>query len=187
MNKKRIPFIAFIVLVAVASSCLLMYVERDKQKSDLSNSREPNIIITGAVFIETNKEGNVNYIIRSPKILYFNHTNSFVFQKPNITIKTSNNPFYVVANKGFSRDGVDIVYLKGDVKMRRSERNDLESTITTQAAIVNLKKGYITTDKLVTLKRPDLTVQALGAKVYLNKKIIKLLSSIKESYVPNKN
>lgn len=189
LNKKLVFFTIFLLLGAGLTTWLALQSIKKTTKHHISQPHNPNAFAFNITFIQMDDNGQINNIMRSPKLIHYPYQNSAVFQQPIITIMNPKaNPYHITAKYGHSTYGNKIVTLLGNVKLRQQAgSNNKELSIATNAATFYPREKYITTSQSVTIQQPGLTTTAIGASDDLNKKIITLKSHIKEIYEPSQN
>ncbi len=187
MSKKQVFFTIVILLIAGITSCFTLHLMKIS-KSHINQPHNPDVIVINAVYTQMDDNGMVHHIVHIPKLTHYPYQDSSAFQKPDIIIMDSpKTPWHITADRGTSQYGTTTINLLDNVKLHQAAGpQNSELTITTDAATIYSHKKYVTTNRPITITKPGTTIKAVGAEAYLDKKIINLLSQVKEKYVPSK-
>jgi lipopolysaccharide export system protein LptC len=147
----------------------------------------PDAYMVNATYKMFNEKGELHARIFSPHMTHYPHNNSAYFLKPRILMYTTKQqPWYVNAEHGRSRDGNAWVYLWGHVVVHQPETpKTINTRITTSTLTVYPNKEIATTNKPVTITRPGSITQAIGLNANFKTGIFKLLSNSEGDYAPD--
>ncbi len=187
MNKKLIFLTIALLLAAGVTTWFALQIVKNTDKQYSSQSHNPDGIAIEVTYKEMDKNGLVANIIYTPKVTHYPYQNSSIFLKPDIIITNPNKqPWHITADHGNSKYGTKIVNLVGNVKLHQKPGpNNKELTINTTKATIYIQTKFVKTNQPVTILQPGSTITAVGATADLNKKIVNLLSHVKEIYVPD--
>jgi lipopolysaccharide export system protein LptC len=187
MNKKLIFLTLVLLIAAGVTTWFSLQIVKNTDKQYSAQPHNPDGIAFDVTYIDMDKNGLTAHIIYTPKLTHYPYQNSSIFLKPNIFINNSNKqPWHITADSGTSKYGTKIINLVGNVKLHQKPGpNNKELTINTTKATIYTQTKFVKTDQPVKILEPGSTITAIGATADLNKKIVNLLSQVKEIYVPD--
>jgi lipopolysaccharide export system protein LptC len=171
---------------ACFSTILMLKNTNHQQPQPLANpSRHPDAFMINASYYEYDAQGLLHSHLFTPKVLHFKFQNSAQFIHPNFMIYTdkTQSPWYITANHGISRDGVNWVYLWDNVQIHQPQQPDnLPTNITTDNVTIFPNQSVAQTEEDVTISRPDSIVKARGMQTNFKTGVVELLSHSRGIY-----
>ena len=105
--------------------------------------------------------------------------------EPTFTIFRPNNAHYIInAKSGMVLGEQQYLYLEGDVNIRRYDKNELLSYMSTESLWIKPNENLVETDKAVKFVDALGEINAVGAKADTHTQRLELLSEVKGNYVP---
>src|SRR3990167_3141447 len=183
MNKNI--WLSLVLIVVTCLSTILMLHSNPHRKSlPMVLAHEPDSFMQDVSYYEYDSHGALHSHLSTPKIIHYSNKNAAQFEKPNVMVYTDKHiPWYISAEHGKSKQGVDWVYLWENVVIHQPEApNNPQTTIKTSAITFYPMKSYAETYRDVTITRPGSIVQAKGMTADFKKGIITLLSHSRGVY-----
>lgn len=176
---KRTFFFSFILFCALILSLWLIHHSFSSTVEKKINTKQTaDAFMKNATYLSFDTDGKLHNKIYVIKMLHYPYEDTSNFFEPQIVFYTDKRaPWYVSANKGQSKNGIDTVHLWDNVKIHEpgSKQNN-ELNITTSSLIIFPKTKLVTTDQPITIIQPGTTVNAVGLHADLKKGEVILLS-----------
>ncbi len=157
-----------------------------KVSSDLL-STPPDAYMDGVVATILNDQGKPALKIKTPHMVHYAETNMTRLLKPNVIIfRESPKPWYVTSDYAELSHGIEQIIFQNHVVIHHpSDIANPMTTMTTASLTVFPSKQIAQTESAITIKQPDIVVNAVGMFANLQDGTIKLLSEARGEYAPN--
>ncbi|MDF3055286.1 MAG: lptC [Gammaproteobacteria bacterium] len=183
INKNIILSISLILSVIISIWATRLSVELNARgnKEDTKDA-----FMTDVSYVSYNKEGHWESSFHSPHMDQYNHKGIVFLQNPILdTVGEKNLTWKITAKRATSYQRTNIVELKDDVVIERTNHQNQEKTwMNTTRMTLYPQKKYLETKAPVTIKQLNSTVEAVGLKADLNTGDIRLSSDTKSVYQP---
>lgn len=178
MSKRTLLFSLILFLALVVSLWLIHRSLSQPAQKPVDVKKTPDAFMKDAVYMSFDEEGNLHNKISTKKMVHYAYDNMSNFIKPDIIFFASNRaPWYVSADNGQSKDGIDVVNLSNNVKIYEpASKTNHELTITTSNLIIFPKLKTVKTSEPITIIQPGTIVNAVGLNADLKKGEVVLLS-----------
>ncbi|PZA00091.1 LPS export ABC transporter periplasmic protein LptC [Gammaproteobacteria bacterium 2W06] len=130
----------------------------------------------------TNADGAISWRVRSPDARHNPREGSWRLASPDWRVETDRGPpWRGRSNHGWIGDDDTRARLRGDVVMTRQTAEG-RTRLTTQRLDARIPERYAETDQPVTMTRPGLRVDAVGARVWFAQERLELLDDVEGVY-----
>lgn len=186
-KNKSLVISLMLLLVAIGSFWLILatMLYQDKPQIDLGDRHDA--FMEQVVLMKTNAAGELAYRFSADKMWHYPKGDQIRFTLPRLTLfQPDQTPWQIAAGQGLSEQGGETIRLWQDVSGHQvAGKNNSETTILTQAAVLYPQRRYAQTDQAIIIKQPNAQVTGIGAQVDLEAGMIKLLANTKVLYDPN--
>ena len=182
-GKHYLPII--LLFFAVAYTGWLLHNSLSKPAKANTDTHSPDFIIKEVYVIETNDQGQIKNKFMSPKVVHYTLNNTYYYTQPHVIAYSDDNkaPWDITAVHGQSINGTKKIILWDHVNIHEnSGPSNQDSLLQTSWMVIFPALNYAETDKPVTFIQPDLTVHAIGMKLYFKEKKVILLHQAKGVY-----
>ncbi len=178
MNRNFWLSLFLIIAASLSTLFMLRSTQHESPPPTQQLNQRPDAFMVNVDYSEYDDQGNLHSHLLTPKVIHYPNQNSAVFAQPNFMIYTSERvPWYITAEHGTSRDGINSVFLRDDVHIHQpAEPDNPETTILTTTATIHPPQSTATTDDPVTIVRPGSLVKGTGMEANLKTGVIKLFS-----------
>jgi len=147
----------------------------------------PNQYMENFTAITTNRQGQPRYELNATFMAHFTQHDRTDLTKPQITVheQLRQQTWVIDADEGTVLKHGDEVLLKGNVVIHGRDIQDRQLHITTPSLRILPHDQYAETHDMVHITRGTSTLNSLGAKVYLDQRVLLLLSRVRGTYDPN--
>lgn len=186
---KKYLFTALLILGVSYTGWLLFQSTHLSFNNIKDDKTRPDSFMKQVTAIQTDINGKISRRLVSPELHHIPNKDMTLLEQPVYVIYSQDGkkPWTIKALHGTSFNGGKSILLKDKVNIHEPQgtKND-DMRILTSKLTYYPSTDYATTDKHVTIKKPDLLVTAIGMQAYLKIKQIKLLSHTRGVYVPEK-
>jgi len=179
----RRPVIALLALVLVALLGWRMLGSPDEPTGTRAVS-EPRVdaYARNVTLTTTRADGHIAWRLQSPDARHHPGEARWRLISPQWHLTTEQGaPWQGRSDQGWIGDDERRARLRGDVVMTR-ESDEGRSRLTTPRLDVRIPERYAETNRPVTLTRPGLRVDAVGARVWFDEQRLELLDDVKGVY-----
>ena len=136
-----------------------------------------------SVIMDTN--GLPKHKLVAMRMTHFPKDDHTDLTEPTFTIFRPKNTHYIISAKtGMVLGEQQHLYLEGDVNVRRYNKNELLSYMSTQSLWVKPDENLVETEKAVKFVDARGEINAIGARADTHTQRLELLSEVKGHYVP---
>jgi len=179
-----LPIMPLVGLLA-ASYWLNQQAQPDQIMPDGSKRHDPDAIVENFSATKLNSQGTPYFIMKAAKMSHYPDDDSAKLQAPRISLMTENNPPLLASSTvGTISNQGDEIFLQDGVDIRREAGEQREPlSLQTEYVLIKPDDGLMTTDAMVTLSKPNTTIQAHGMETNNKKRFITLFSQVRSKYV----
>lgn len=179
----HIALLLFLLCITVLSIWLLIVTNQIKTRSN--SAQNPESFVTNPRIVRTNEFGQPQNILTAQKMQSYQNQERITFEKPFLTIhKPHAAPWHIQSDLGESRKQMKEILLTGNVSITQLPGlNSQNVTVLTSELLYYPDKSFATTDKPVTIKRPEGIAHGIGMHADLQKETVTLLSKTTAQYV----
>lgn len=183
MNTRQLGLYAGLALLVVATGWFLFTQETGLQR--------PTASASGAdAFVEDmdlkvlNETGQLEYRVIARRMLHYPGDERFTLEQPDIKLHQSNgDTWHIVSDRGETTEDADIVWLLGDVDIKRRGTAASEPLhIITSDLLVKPEEEVAETDNATTIISEGLEVYGIGARADFKNDTLELRSSVRGRY-----
>ena len=160
-------------------------VEQQGSRIDGSQRHDPDYTMENFVTKQTDKDGNLSYILKAVKMTHYPDDDSTVLEKPKFTQYTKDKPYTKIDGDhgNVSRDGEEVEILGNVVVVRDAYDDKSEMRVLTDKLILFPDLELAKTDRPVTLTQASKTIIHATGMIYdKNKQTFKLLHKVNAHY-----
>lgn len=157
-------------------------------KPDRGKRHDPDAIIENFSAVTLNEQGTPHFIMAAKKMLHYPDDDSTMLEVPHLTSLSPDRPaIHAIAKRGVVSSNGDEVYLYEGVEvLREASMSQDELRIHTEYLHFIPDQELASTDRTVTIKEANNTVQATGLEMNYKAGTLKLLGRVRSEYVPSK-
>lgn len=157
-------------------------------KPDKTKHHDPDAIIENFSAITLNEQGSPHFIMAAKKMLHYPDDDSTTLEAPHLTSLSAERPaIHATAKRGSVSSKGDEVFLHEGVEvLREASASQNELRIHTEYLHFIPGQELANTDRIVTIKEANNTVQATGMEMDNRARTLKLLAAVRSEYAPNK-
>jgi len=182
----RYVWLSVLFIITASLGTIWMFHNTAQQQAlQPQQNLRPDAFMVNANYYEYDDQGLLHSHLFTPKVTHYPEKNSAQFQHPSFMIYADKKriPWYITADHGQSRSGIDTVYLWDHVHLHQPpQENNLGTDITTDRMTVLPNQSIAKTDQPVTITRPDSIIKATGMQTDFKTGIVKLLSHSRGIY-----
>jgi len=171
------------------TSWLLLHSHQETHPVAQGETSRPDAFMKDVLAVETDRQGQIVKTLKTPYLVHYNLNDRAELTDPIYTIYQTDEkqPWVITALSGVSLQGGKTILLNDNVNIHEKQgAHNEDILILTSNLTYYPSEQLATTDKHVTIKKPDLLVTATGMNAYLAQKQIDLLSNTRGTYVPEK-
>jgi len=174
----------YLLLLVIALGFTGWYYAHPEEQINLSPQaleKLPDTIINNMYVIEFDQAGFPSHTLRTPQLIHYPEDNRSYLQKPRIiAFQEEEEPWHIQARHGYTRYGSEVITLKENVILHQPEgETNQESTIKTNELSYFSEQQMAETDQLITLEQPNLFIESIGMRAYMDTEIIQLLDRVR--------
>ena len=175
-----------IVLLALILAALLGWrmLGMDRDEGDTRTVVDPRLdaYARTVTLTTTNADGRVSWRVQSPDARHNPRQDSWRLISPDWRMEADQGaPWRGRSDHGWIGDDDTRARLRGDVVMTRRIPEG-RTRLTTQRLDVKIPERFAETDQPVTMTRPGLRVDAVGARVWFDEQRLELLNDVEGVY-----
>lgn len=183
--------ITFLLALIAGATFYMAYLSNQASATLNKNSQSLEIdsILYGIRSTRFNNQGNIQSVFSAAKLIHYKKTNDTQFVKPKIILysqtQDTKTPWVITAHSGKSFKGSHEILLQDHVKIHQnatSQHGDL--TIITSQLTYYPDKQLASTDAVIYLQQPGLTIKGRGLRAELADEHIQLLHEAQGNYEP---
>lgn len=172
--------LVLIILLAIFTFWIDKAVRQPFIEQDDYTHRDPDYVIENFSALSVNHTNGLHQTLSAEKMLhYLDNDTTYLEQLRLINVKPGMPDMRVRADRANLTANTDDVFLNGNVKVIRHDKNDGETTLTTSFLHVVPDDNFAKTDKSVTIIEANTIINAIGMELDNNSQIIRLLSEVK--------
>ena len=185
-TSRHMILILLISLVAITGYWVTQHMAVENIASSLLKSDHMDSYAKKVMATAMDKNGQLAYQFYTPEITHYPN-NVTEFSSPHIiSYHQSLKPWTLDAERGKAQEGVDQVFLEGNVKLyKQADNKTRELIIKTNSITIYPRKEYLETKDTVTLTEPGIHITSRGVRAYLKENRVDLLSEAKGQYDPH--
>lgn len=157
-------------------------------KPDRGKRHDPDAIIENFSAVTLNEQGTPHFIMAAKKMLHYPDDDSTTLEVPHLTSLSPGRPaIHAIAKRGVvSSNGDEVFLYEGVEVLREASMSQDELRIHTEYLHFTPDQELASTDRTVTIKEANNTVQATGLEMDYKARTLKLLGRVRSEYVPGK-
>ena len=131
-----------------------------------------------------NEAGQLEYHVRARRMLHYPNDERFTLEQPDIKLHQSNgDTWHIVSEHGETTEAADLIWLLGDVDIRRSGNATSEPLhIITSDLLVRPEEEVAETENAMTIISRQVEVHGVGARADFRNDTLELHSSVRGRY-----
>lgn len=181
--------VTLLLLFFTGLSWWLMTTVQQKQEQTRIKAlkKGPNHYMEDFTAISMNEQGQPHYELVAPYMAHYPQKDRTELKQPQFTVheRERQQSWVINADKGTVLGHGDEVILQGNVVIKGRDDQQKELLIETPSLRILPNDKFAETKATVHIVRGNNVLDAIGAKVYLDKRILLLLSKVRGTYVPN--
>ena len=152
-----------------------------------SMAQGPNQYMEDFTAVSMNDQGQPRYELKATFMAHFTQYDRTDLTRPQFTVHEQTRPqsWVINADRGTVLNHGDEVVLRGNVVIKGRDSQEKPLHIETPSLRILPKDHFAETRDIVHITRGTSTLDSLGAKVYLEQRVLLLMSKVRGTYVPN--
>ncbi|MCK5639157.1 MAG: LPS export ABC transporter periplasmic protein LptC [Gammaproteobacteria bacterium] len=183
--KRRTLFLSLtIAILAVISHWLSQETEQLLVESTTTPTpvRSPDYFMDNFSAVTMNENGITQHRLEAVRLEHYAQDDTTELNQPHLVFYDNSTPlWHITAARGNIKNDTQTIYLEGKVHLQRE--GDAPQELRTENIQIHPKTQYAETDAAVTLTSPQVQLQGVGMRVYLNDERLQLLSHVRGHYV----
>ena len=172
--------LVLIILLAIFTFWIDKAVRQPSTEQGDYADREPDYTIENFSALSVNHTNGLHQTLSAKKMLHYLDNDTTYLEQPRLINAQPGEPdMRVWADRANMTANSDDVFLNGNVKVTRHDKNDGEITLTTSFLHVIPDDNFAKTDKSVTIIEANTIINSIGMELDNNSQIIRLLSEVK--------
>lgn len=150
-----------------------------------SEFRQPDVVIEQINSVNTDVNGHISMQMSATNMAHYANSDYNEITQPLLTIYQKNrDPLRISAKKAYSWQGMQKINLIGEVVVQQNLDTIHESSkLLTDKLWLFPEQKIATTQEVVVIKQPGVTITAKGLHADLQSNVVKLISAVKGDYV----
>ena len=152
----------------------------------LDRERQPDYFVESFTLDVTNEHGVRTYRLEGETLTHFQGDDLWLVEQPWVVFyPDSGAPWNLRSEKGRAWNNVTEALLEGEVTIRREATADnLEANVDTAEVYLRPPSQYAETDRPAVYYREGVRIRGVGARGYLQREQLELLSEVRGNYDP---
>ena len=175
-------------LIVVAFGVFSFWLLQDLENQDIVTQstavHEPDYFLENMVRTTTGEDGELRNILRATLVEHFPDDDSTELASPHLEIYNgAEQPWHVIAERGWISSGNDVVLLRGDVEIWRLDEGGRRAyeVITTELRVLP-REQYAETDNPTIIVGADSVTHAVGMRANFAHSRLELVQRVRSRY-----
>lgn len=185
--RRNITLPLILLLITAATWWLLGTLQQEQQIRTQTKRTGPNHYMENFTAIVMNDQGRPKHKLVAARMVHFPDDDRTDLELPDFTFHQypEQNVWSVKADSGTVLSNGDEIQLQGNVNIHGSDKDHGPLTVKTDRLRILPDNNFAETKQAIHITRGRHTVDAIGAKLYLNDQTLHLLSQVRGTYVPD--
>ncbi len=182
------PFLIIFILLGVGIITWFLF-RMDPTENLIGENREqdPDTYMFGVTSTEMDEHGRPKQQVSATQVVHYPLDDVYLLDAPHaILFEDGIKQWEITARQGRSRNSQTEIEMWNDVQAQRYSHSDETQPLRIHTAYMHYwpERAYAETDQFVHMTQPDMTLNSVGLRLYLDEERAELLSQVKQIQAP---